>query len=82
MGRAKETVRKELMELEPADRAEVAEEAIRSLTETNYGELSPAWEAEIDRRLRAVDDGSAQLIPGEEIFREIEAELQARRGRP
>jgi hypothetical protein len=37
----------------------VAEEALRSLNGTAYGELSPAWEEEIQRRLRAVEDGSA-----------------------
>jgi len=81
MGRAKEALKKELLDLEPADRAEVAEDALRSLGGTAYGELSPAWEDEIQRRSRAVDDGSAELIPGEDVFREIEAELRARRGR-
>jgi putative addiction module component (TIGR02574 family) len=80
MGRAKEVLKKELLDLDPADRAEVAEDAIRSLDGTAYGELSPAWEDEIQRRVRAVDDGSADLIPGEEVFTEIEAELRSRRG--
>jgi putative addiction module component (TIGR02574 family) len=81
VGRAKDVLKKELRALNPADRAEVAEDALRSLDGTAYGELSPAWEDEIQRRARAVDDGSAELIPGEEVFKEIEAELRARRGR-
>jgi hypothetical protein len=81
MGRAKEVLKKELLDLEPSDRAEVAEEALRSLDGTAYGELSPAWEEEIQRRLRAVEDGSAELIPGDDVFLEIEAQLRARRGR-
>jgi hypothetical protein len=81
MARAKEILKKELMELDPAERAEVAEDALRSLADTSYGELSPAWELEIEERARSVDQGSAELIPGEDVFREIEAELQARRGR-
>jgi putative addiction module component (TIGR02574 family) len=80
MGRAKEALEKELLDLDPTERAAVAEDALRSLDGTAYGELSPAWEEEIQRRLRAVDDGSAELIPGDEVFREIEAELRARRG--
>ena len=60
MGRAKEALRKELLDLDPADRAAVAEDALRSLDGTAYGELSPAWEDEIKRRSRAVDDGSAE----------------------
>ena len=81
MGRPKEALKKELLDLEPADRAEVAEDALRSLDGTAYGALSPAWEDEIQRRVRAVDDGTTEVIPGEDVFREIEAELRARRGR-
>ena len=81
MGRAKEALKKELLDLAPAERAELAEDALRSLDATAYGELSPAWEDEIQRRARAVDDGTTEVIPGEDVFREIEAELQARRGR-
>jgi hypothetical protein len=75
MGGAKETIRKELLELEPRERAEVAEDAIRSLAETSYGELTPAWEREIQERLRAVEDGSAEVILAGDVFRELEAEL-------
>jgi putative addiction module component (TIGR02574 family) len=82
MARAKEVLKKELMELDPAERAEVAEEALESLAGTSYGELSPAWEQELERRVKSLDDGSAELIPGEDVFKEIEAELRARRGRP
>jgi hypothetical protein len=76
MARAKELVKKELLDLDPADRAEVAEDALRSLHDTDYGALSPAWENEIERRLEA----AAEPLPGEDVFREIEAELRARRG--
>lgn len=50
-----------ILDLEPADRAEVAENALRSLGGTAYGELNAAWEDEIRRRSRAIDDGSAEL---------------------
>jgi hypothetical protein len=80
MARAKEILKKELMELDPAERAEVAEDALRSLADTSYGELSPAWELEIEQRSKSVDQGTADLIPGDDVFKEIEAELQARRG--
>jgi hypothetical protein len=79
MGRAKELVKKELLELDPIERAEVAEDALRSLAQTDYGKLSPAWEAEIQRRLRMED--AAEQLPGDEVFRDLEAELRARRGR-
>jgi putative addiction module component (TIGR02574 family) len=81
MGRAKEILRRELLDLDPADRAEIAEDVLRSLDGTPYGELSPAWEDEIQNRLRDAENGTAELIPGDEVFQAIEAELQARRGR-
>jgi len=80
MGRAKELLKGELLKLDPVDRAEVAEDALKSLDPTDYGTLSPAWEAEIRRRLRDAEDRPEDLIPGEDVFREIEAELRARRG--
>jgi hypothetical protein len=81
MGRAKEVLRRELLDLDPADRAEIAEEALRSLDGTSYGELGSAWELEIQNRLRDAEAGTAELIPGDEVFKAIEADLRARRGR-
>ncbi len=81
MARAKEVLRRELLNLDPADRAEIAEDALRSLDGTNYGQLSPAWEAEIQNRLRDAENGTAELIPGDDVFKAIEAELRARRWR-
>ena len=81
MGRTKEGLRRELLDLDPADRAEIAEDALRSLDGTTYGELSPAWEDEIQNRLRDAEAGTTELIPGDEVFKAIEAELRARRGR-
>lgn len=69
------------MDLEPAARAEIAEDALRSLDGTSYGELGPAWEEEIQNRLRDAETGTAELIPGAEVFKAIEAELRARRER-
>jgi hypothetical protein len=78
MGRTKEVLRRELMELDPVDRAEVAEDLLHGLKDTQDGALSPAWEEEIQRCLR--DTAQTERIPGEDVFREIEAELLDRRG--
>jgi putative addiction module component (TIGR02574 family) len=80
MGRAKELLKDELLKLDPVERAEVAEDALESLDHSDHGALSPAWEAEIQRRLRSAEEHPEDLIPGEDVFREIEAELRARRG--
>jgi len=38
--------------------------------------LSPAWIAEIERRSREIDEGTAKLIPYEEIKKELHHILQ------
>lgn len=81
MGRPKEIVRKELLELEAGERAEVAEDALRSLAETGYGELSPACDNEIQRRLEFIDDGSVVLVNADQVLKDLEEELRTRRGR-
>jgi putative addiction module component (TIGR02574 family) len=51
------------MELSAEDRAELARQLIRSLEpETPDIDADEAWEAEIERRLQAVDRGDAKLI--------------------
>jgi putative addiction module component (TIGR02574 family) len=77
------TAAKEIVEaalkLDPKVRAEVAEEILDSLEESNYGELSPAWEKELDRRVKEIEEGRVELLPAEQVFAEIEASLRTRR---
>ena len=68
------------LKLDPQARAEVAQEILESLANSTYGELSPAWEEELDRRVREIEDGRVQLIPSDQVFTEIEASLRTRRG--
>jgi putative addiction module component (TIGR02574 family) len=67
------------LKLGPTERAAIASEILESLEDSGYGQLSPAWEEEIQRRLREVETGNAELIPAEQVFAEVEAELRARR---
>jgi putative addiction module component (TIGR02574 family) len=67
------------LKLGPTERAAIASEILESLEDSAYGQLSPAWEEEIQRRPREVETGGAELIPAERVFAEVEAELQARR---
>jgi putative addiction module component (TIGR02574 family) len=67
------------LKLDPKVRAEVAEEILDSLEESNYGELSPAWEKELDRRVEEIEEGRVELLPAEQVFAEIEASLRTRR---
>jgi len=67
------------LKLGPTERAAIASEILESLDDSGYGQLSPAWEEEIQRRLREVETGRAESTPAERVFAEVEAELQARR---
>jgi putative addiction module component (TIGR02574 family) len=51
-------------------RAFVAEKLIESLDEPD-AELSPAWLAEVDRRVREVREGVVQLLDADEVMAEI-----------
>jgi hypothetical protein len=42
-------------------------------------EWEAAWSAELDRRVREVDDGSAELLDGDEVLAEARAWLDAQR---
>jgi putative addiction module component (TIGR02574 family) len=67
------------LKLDPQVRAEVAQEILESLEDSSYGELSPAWEEELDRRVREIEEGRVEPIPAEQVFAEIEASLRTRR---
>ena len=44
-----------------------------SLDEEDLAEVSAAWDAEIQRRLSAIDRGEATLLTEEEVNRRLEA---------
>jgi putative addiction module component (TIGR02574 family) len=69
------------LKLGPLERAAIASEILESLADSGYGQLSPAWEDELQRRLRELEAGQTEWIPAERVFTEVEAELQARRAR-
>jgi putative addiction module component (TIGR02574 family) len=63
----------EAMELPSQMRAFVAEKLIESLDLEPEEELSPEWNAELDRRCREVDDGTVELIPATDVFAKLYA---------
>jgi len=63
-----------------AERSELAQALLQSLAEG--GDAAPdehAWAAELERRAAAVADGSAELVPWDEVKATLRAELKARR---
>ena len=61
----------ELLDLPREDRAFLAEKLLESLDFDEAFPISPEWKAEIARRCRELDEGTAELIPGEQVFDEV-----------
>jgi putative addiction module component (TIGR02574 family) len=57
------------------DRVEIAESLIQSLDEQTAAEIDAAWAEEIKRRIESIDKGRVQLIPAEEVMREMRERL-------
>jgi putative addiction module component (TIGR02574 family) len=66
-------IRNQALALSASERASLAHELILSLDDPSAFELRPEQEAEIQRRLESIRDGSAEGRPAEEVFSEIKA---------
>jgi putative addiction module component (TIGR02574 family) len=62
-------LREEVLALSPQQRQELI---ASTEPETEPLGLHPAWKAEIARRMQSVRDGTAELIPSEEVDREMD----------
>jgi putative addiction module component (TIGR02574 family) len=71
-----ENVMSQALRLPREARALLAEKLLESLDFEEPFEISNEWKEEIARRCREIDDGTAELIPGEEVLKEAERELQ------
>ena len=72
-----ERLLKEAMQLSSDEREQLAMELLASIEkEPGY---DAAWEAEIERRLKEIDDGTVEMIPGEQVMTELRERLRARR---
>ncbi len=59
----------------PAEaRAMLMEELLTSLEASP--EVEEAWRVEIERRIREIDEGKVQLIPGEQVMNELRTQLK------
>ncbi|RJP34881.1 MAG: addiction module antitoxin RelB [Candidatus Omnitrophota bacterium] len=57
------------MQLSRAERARLAERLIASLDEDV--EIEQAWAEEVHRRVKELQSGAVQSIPGEQVFAEL-----------
>ncbi len=86
MSEAAKKLLEQALALPEADRLMIADEIWASLGEQAQEEAAgqlmddPEFRAELERRLESVADGSAELIDGEQVFREARERLKKRRG--
>lgn len=76
----------QVLTLSEADRVMIADELWASLSDEAQEQAAeavlndPEFQAELERRLASVADGTAELIDGEQVFREARDRLKKRRG--
>ncbi len=70
---AMDELRRKAMTLSASERASLAHELILSLDDPREYDLSPAQEAEIQRRLDTIREGTASGRPASEVFADIRA---------
>ena len=70
MTRAAENVLEAAMALSKDERAEVVARLEASLGFAT-SEIAAEWDAEIAARLKEIDEGSVEMIPAEEVHREL-----------
>ena len=63
-------IESEALNLPRPERDRIAQALIASLEMDP--EVERAWEEEIRRRIRDIDSGVTELIPGEQVFKEVE----------
>jgi putative addiction module component (TIGR02574 family) len=59
------------MELSLEERSWLAEQLWDSARTAKERDIDAVWVVEIERRLKEIEEGTATLIPAEEVFREL-----------
>jgi putative addiction module component (TIGR02574 family) len=58
------------------DRVELVEELLQSLNSSYQKEIDDLWEAEVENRVREIEEGKVRTIDGEKVFKEISNKLK------
>jgi len=66
-----EEIIEQAMTLPPDARALLADKLLHSLDSPTREEIDQLWAEEAERRVQQIKDGEVELIPGEEVFKEI-----------
>lgn len=63
-------------ELEPEDRARLAEELLASLEVTIEPEVDAVWDEELRKRIAEVESDAVKLVPADEVFARVRRTLR------
>jgi len=63
----------DVLNLPDAERSYLASKLLESL---ESGDVSPEWSEEIAARVQSIDDGSAQLIPHDQVMEEARSAIR------
>ena len=86
MSEAATTLLDQLLKLSEADRAMIADRLWESLSAEKQQELmdettdDPEFQAELERRLKSIEDGTAELMEPAEVFAKVREHLRRKRG--
>lgn len=68
------------MKLSDADRLRVANDLLESVHGSFSEDVRPAWDAEIDRRIRQIEDGSVSMCDASAVIQRIRKRLNGSDG--
>jgi putative addiction module component (TIGR02574 family) len=71
MTQAAEKLKGEILQLSDADRAELAQLLILSLDTGVDGDAESAWDEELARRLKRMEEGRSKSRPVEDVLAEV-----------
>ena len=77
MTRQFEKLRDAALELPLEERTLMAEQLLDSARTRREREIEETWLVEVERRMQAIEDGTAVLIPAEQVIRELRAKYAA-----
>lgn len=78
MSKAPSEVLADALRLEPDARADVAAELLASLDGPVDPDAGTVWDAEIERRIEAIEAGTIRLEPWSDVKRRIERDVLGR----
>ena len=77
MARTLDELREEAMKLGVEERGALADAIWESLLTDEEREIQQSWIEEAERRLQEMEEGTVELIPGEQVIRELRAKYAA-----